>query len=50
MRKRIRDEMHTTFATQYAATIRLADLLEPETLLSITRKSTSNKHLVNPSI
>jgi hypothetical protein len=49
MRKRVVDELTTTFASQYSRVIGLAEALEPEVLLSYQRKATGEKFLIDPS-
>lgn len=48
MRKRVVDEMTTTFASHYTARITLEEALKPETVAAYMRKSTSTKYLLTP--
>jgi hypothetical protein len=50
MRKRVFDELTTTFATRYTRTIGLREALEPEQLRAYERKATGEKFLVNPTL
>jgi NADPH:quinone reductase-like Zn-dependent oxidoreductase len=50
MRQRVIDEIRTTFASHYAATIPLADVLSASTIASVDRLSTGTKVLINPSL
>ncbi|MBC1181801.1 NADPH:quinone reductase-like Zn-dependent oxidoreductase [Brevundimonas sp. UYEF29] len=50
MRKRVFDDLTTTFATRYTRTIGLAEALDPETLLAYERKATGEKFLIDPTI
>lgn len=49
LRQRVIDELRTTFASRYAAEISLRDALEPHRIAAYARKSTGEKHLINPS-
>jgi NADPH2:quinone reductase len=49
MRARILAEAKTTFASRYAQTIGLADVLQPEVLAICARRSTGTKYLIDPS-
>jgi len=49
MRERVASEMSTTFASHYAASISLTDVLKPETARAYFRKSTGAKYLVVPT-
>jgi hypothetical protein len=49
IRTRIVAEMKTTFASQYAETIGLGDVLRPEHLTAIARRGTGSKYLIDPS-
>jgi NADPH:quinone reductase-like Zn-dependent oxidoreductase len=49
MRQRVLDELKTTFASHYTATISLAEALQPEMLRAYERKATGEKYLVDPS-
>jgi NADPH:quinone reductase-like Zn-dependent oxidoreductase len=49
MRARVLAEAKTTFASRYAQTIGLAELLQPEVLAAVSRRSTGAKYLIDPS-
>jgi len=49
MRARVLAEAKTTFASSYAETIGLADVLRPEVLAVFARRSTGTKYLIDPS-
>jgi hypothetical protein len=49
MRARVLAEATTTFASGYAETIGLADVLRPEVLAVFARRSTGTKYLIDPS-
>jgi NADPH:quinone reductase len=49
MRARILAEATTTFASGYAETIGLSDVLRPEILAVVARRSTGTKYLIDPS-
>lgn len=50
LRQRVLDELKTTFASHYSATISLAQALKPEILQAYQRKATGTKYLINPSL
>ncbi|MBN8808445.1 MAG: NADH oxidase [Sphingomonas sp.] len=50
MRRRVMAGLRTTFASSYAGTVSLTDLLEPDTLRKLTRRATGEKYLVDPSL
>jgi NADPH:quinone reductase-like Zn-dependent oxidoreductase len=50
MRQRVVDELTTTFASHYTATISLADALKPEIVAAYQRKTTGEKYLIDPSL
>lgn len=50
MRKRVFDDLTTTFATRYTRTIGLAEALEPKILRAYERKATGEKFLIDPTI
>ena len=50
MRKRVVDELTTTFASRYTRVISLADALDPDILAAIERKATGEKYLIDPSL
>jgi NADPH:quinone reductase-like Zn-dependent oxidoreductase len=49
MRTRVLAEATTTFASGYAQTIGLSDVLRPEVLTVFARRSTGTKYLIDPS-
>jgi NADPH:quinone reductase-like Zn-dependent oxidoreductase len=49
MRARVIAEAKTTFASSYAQTIGLGDVLNPEILAAFSRRSTGTKYLIDPS-
>jgi NADPH:quinone reductase-like Zn-dependent oxidoreductase len=49
MRARVLAEAKTTFASRYAQTIGLGDVLQPEVLAVCARRSTGTKYLIDPS-
>jgi NADPH2:quinone reductase len=49
MRQRVVDELTTTFASHYTATIGLAEALKPDVLRAYERKATGEKYLIDPS-
>jgi NADPH:quinone reductase len=49
MRARVLAEAKTTFASRYAQTIGLGDVLQPEILGVCARRSTGTKYLINPA-
>jgi hypothetical protein len=49
MRARVLAEAKTTFASAYARTIGLSEVLEPENLAVVARRSTGSKYLIAPS-
>jgi NADPH:quinone reductase-like Zn-dependent oxidoreductase len=49
LRKRVVDELKTTFASHYTATIGLAEALQPDVVRAYERKSTGEKYLIDPS-
>ena len=48
--QRVVDELKTTFASRYTATISLADALNPDIAAAYERKGTGAKYLINPSL
>ena len=50
LRQRVADELTTTFASHYTATISLADVLRPEIVEAYQRKTTGEKYLIDPSL
>ncbi len=49
MRQRVADELTTTFASHYTATIGLAEALNPDILRAYERKATGEKYLIDPT-
>jgi hypothetical protein len=49
MRARVLAEAKTTFASGYAQTIGLREVLQPEVLAAFARRSTGSKYLIDPS-
>lgn len=49
LRRRIVNELTTTFASRYTRTIGLAEALRPDVLLAYERKRTGEKYLIDPS-
>lgn len=49
LRKRVFDELTTTFATHYTRTIGLNEALDPQLLRAYERKATGEKYLINPT-
>jgi len=50
LRQRVIDELKTTFASHYTATISLAYALKPEIVRAYQRKATGEKYLIDPSL
>lgn len=49
LRKRVVDELTTTFASRYTRVIGLAEALDPEVLRAYNRKATGEKFLIDPT-
>jgi len=49
LKQRVAKELKTTFATQYAKEISLADMLAPDVLRAYAKKATGGKFLVKPN-
>lgn len=49
LRRRVVDELTTTFASRYTRTIGLAEALDPDTLRAYERKATGEKFLIDPT-
>ncbi|MFV0526158.1 MAG: NADH oxidase [Acidimicrobiales bacterium] len=49
LRQRVVDELGTTFASHYTATIGLDDMLDPEVARRYAAQATSSKYLVDPA-
>ena len=50
LRKRVLDELKTTFASHYSRTISLTDVLDLGIMQAYAKKATGEKFLVNPSL
>lgn len=50
MKNRIAQELSTTFASRYKATLSLNDVVNPDVAKEYAKKSTGSKFLVNPSL
>jgi NADPH:quinone reductase-like Zn-dependent oxidoreductase len=50
LRQRVVDELKTTFASHYSATISLADALKPDVVRAYQRKATGEKYLIDPTL
>ncbi|MBS4047141.1 MAG: zinc-binding dehydrogenase [Alphaproteobacteria bacterium] len=50
LRQRVCDELHTTFASRYAATISLAEAVQPQTVAAYMEKRSGVKYLINPQL
>jgi len=48
LRRRVADELTTTFASRYTATISLREALDPDTLRAYARRATGGKYLIDP--
>jgi NADPH:quinone reductase-like Zn-dependent oxidoreductase len=48
LRDRVANEITTTFASHYTATVSLEQVLEPSTILSYARMRTGTKYLIDP--
>jgi hypothetical protein len=49
MRARVLAEAKTTFASSYAQTIGLRDVLQPDVLAVFARRGTGMKYLIDPT-
>lgn len=49
LRQRVADEVTTTFASQYAREISLAEALDPHHIAVYNRRATGEKYLINPN-
>jgi NADPH2:quinone reductase len=49
LRRRVLDELTTTFASRYTRTIGLAEALDPDVLKAYQRKATGEKYLIDPT-
>ena len=50
LKRRVAEQLQTTFASQYAGQLSLADALRPEFIAVYGRRATGSKYLINPSI
>lgn len=50
LRKRVVDELKTTFASHYTQTISLKDALDPAIMAQYAKRATGEKFLINPSL
>lgn len=50
LRRRVVDELTTTFASHYTATIGLADVVDPDIARAYLKRATGEKYLVNPQL
>lgn len=50
LRKRVFDELTTTFATHYTRTIGLAEAIDPAVVKAYERKATGEKFLIDPTL
>ena len=50
LRRKVADEIHTTFASHYAAELSLADALDVDNLRRYARMATGEKYLINPAL
>lgn len=50
LRKRVMDELKTTFASSYSHTISLTDALKPDVVAGYNKKATGEKYLIDPSL
>ncbi|MBT2188949.1 zinc-binding dehydrogenase [Sphingobium nicotianae] len=48
--RRVQDELKTTFASRFGATISLSDVLNPQIARAYERKGTGAKYLIDPSL
>ncbi len=49
LRKRVADEIATTFASTYTRTVSLAEVLDPEAIKVYAKQATGEKYLINPN-
>ncbi|MDV3457185.1 zinc-binding dehydrogenase [Sphingomonas sp. HF-S4] len=49
LRARVAAELTTTFASNYTATISLADVLKPDVVAAYAKKATGEKYLIDPA-
>ncbi len=50
LRKRVTDELKTTFASHYTSEISLAQALDLDTLRAYNKRATGEKYLINPAL
>jgi len=50
LRRRVADELITTFASSYSDTVSLAQALDPDTLRRYSRRATGEKYLIDPTL
>lgn len=50
LRQRVATELLSTFASDYAATISLADAVQPEIIAAYTQQRSGSKYLINPQL
>jgi NADPH:quinone reductase-like Zn-dependent oxidoreductase len=50
LRRRVADEILTTFASSYTSEISLSEAIRPETIRGWQRKATGEKYLINPTL
>ena len=48
LRKKVADEIDTTFESKYSDTISLEQALSPDSILSYTKQATGEKYLIKP--
>ena len=49
LRRRVADEIHTTFASHYTAEVSLAEMLTVDAVQTFAKQATGEKYLVNPN-
>ena len=49
LRKRVADEIKTTFASHYTRTISLSEALQPDVIQAYSKRATGEKFLINPN-
>ena len=50
LRRRVADELKTTFASQYSRQVSLAEVLQPQVVREFSKRATGTKYLINPSL
>lgn len=50
LRQRVCNELHTSFASSYAATISLAESVQPDIVAAYTQQRSGTKYLINPQL